>query len=206
MNLDSFTGPGSTPSRRRFWDKVTQAVNASQKVAGKNVSVDEHQGYGSLISVNPQRAKPPSGGTVACCFNDITCSDLSPDDCIAAGGTPRGTGTSCADHGDNGCCTDCSVPGAFGPGCTDGDGNCWTGPENCDGTCQGTEIPCITKFLIFKEYCLDCPDSTTTLCAITTYDPVTCEATTTCISNDCCDSCADSGTTQSVADPYLTPC
>ncbi len=50
MNLDSFRGPGSTPSRRRFWDRVTQAVNASQKIQGKNISVDEHQGIGTIIN------------------------------------------------------------------------------------------------------------------------------------------------------------
>ncbi len=63
MNLDSFTGPGSTPSRRRFWDKVTAAVIASQKVAGDNVSVDEHQGAGTVINVD-RKAGAMDG---ACC-------------------------------------------------------------------------------------------------------------------------------------------
>ncbi len=56
MNLESFTGSGSTPSRRRFWDKVTAYVIASQKVAGKNVSVSEHQGAGTLINVTRGRS------------------------------------------------------------------------------------------------------------------------------------------------------
>ncbi len=83
MNLDSFTGPGSTPSRRRFWDKVTQAVNASQKVAGRNVSIDEHQGMGTLINVTRERAA--AGGccdteTITITFSGITmCSFLSGD-------------------------------------------------------------------------------------------------------------------------------
>ncbi len=84
MNLDSFTGPGSTPSRRRFWDKVTQSVIASQKVAGKNVSVDEHQGYGTIISVNPQRQGggvcPPDDVTLTVVIAGVTfdcgCTDL----------------------------------------------------------------------------------------------------------------------------------
>ncbi len=71
MNLDSFTGPGSTPSRRRFWDKVTQAVLASQKVEGKNVSVDVRDGYGSVINIpssSPGRGGTPhTGGTPPCC-------------------------------------------------------------------------------------------------------------------------------------------
>ncbi len=81
MNLEPFTGPGSTPSRRRFWDKVTQVVIASQKVAGNNVSVDEHQGSGTVINV-------ARGQIAACCnnaemiavtFADITfCPDFEP--------------------------------------------------------------------------------------------------------------------------------
>ncbi len=75
MNLEPFTGPGSTPSRLRLWDKITEAVIASQKVAGKNISVDEYQGYGSIISVNPQRISAPAGG--------FSCStDPQPDPII----------------------------------------------------------------------------------------------------------------------------
>ncbi len=55
MNLESFSGEGSTPSRRRFWDKVTQAVIASQKIAGKNVTCDEHQGTGTVVNVADNR-------------------------------------------------------------------------------------------------------------------------------------------------------
>ncbi len=64
MNLETFTGPGSTPSRRRFWDKVTQAVIASQKIAGRFVTVDEHLGKGTVINVadTSARRRPPSGG------------------------------------------------------------------------------------------------------------------------------------------------
>ncbi len=70
VNLDSFTGEGSTPSRRRFWDKVTAAVIASQKVEGKNVSVSEHQGMGTLINVTRGRS-----GFVGC-PNTVTFSGL----------------------------------------------------------------------------------------------------------------------------------
>ncbi len=74
MNLDSFTGPGSTPSRRRFWDRVTVAVIASQKVAGRNVSVDVHDGQGTMVSVPDTRVKPSGGacGPVPChCIGEI---------------------------------------------------------------------------------------------------------------------------------------
>ncbi len=203
MNLDKFTGPGSTPSRRRFWDKVTEAVIASQKIAGRNVSVDEHQGYGTLINVpNPTR-RPTPGGTVACCFDDITCEDLSPEDCIAAGGTPRATGTSCSDNDGNGCCIECLIVSTYDRGCTDGDGNQWTGPENCDGTCEGVIITGYpdTRFLTNYQYCLTCPENTIELCRTESYDPVTCEFT---VVGDCddCDG-PGQGTTQSVHDPYI---
>ncbi len=84
MNLESFTGPGSTPSRRRFWDKVTQALNASQKVEGRNVSVDEHQGMGTLINVTRGRSTAagvcpdPDAPTVDITFSGLTiCSPFS---------------------------------------------------------------------------------------------------------------------------------
>ncbi len=90
MNLESFSGPGSTPSRRRFWDQVTQAVLASQKLAGKNVTVSEHQSAGTLINVVGGRGRA-SG---ACCVDDV-CSMSTAADCAAAGGTYQGDGTVC---------------------------------------------------------------------------------------------------------------
>ncbi len=68
MNLESFTGEGSTPSRRRFWDKVTAAVIASQKVAGKNVSVSEHHAMGTLVNVAHGQ---PTGCPTSITFNGV---------------------------------------------------------------------------------------------------------------------------------------
>ncbi len=101
-------------------------------------------------------------------------------------------------------CTDCSFAGLFPPGCTDGDGNCWTGPENCDGTCQGTMVACDSKWLNLTEYCIVCPDNTTTECSTVVTNPVTCEQVVT----GNCDAC--DGTTQSVSNqafhcPELSP-
>ncbi len=93
MNLDSFTGPGSTPSRRRFWDKVTQAVLASQKVAGKNVSVDEHQGMGTIIN-SPDQRTTPAGESGACCF-EAGCTIKTEAECTEGGGVFFGVGTEC---------------------------------------------------------------------------------------------------------------
>ncbi len=95
MNLEPFTGPGSTPSRRRFWDKVTAYVIASQKVAGENVTVAEHQGAATIININ--RVRGLEGGVGACCYDDGTCDDLNEADCNDAGGNWQGTGTTCAD-------------------------------------------------------------------------------------------------------------
>ncbi len=86
MNLDSFIGPGSTPSRRRFWDKVTLAVIASQKIQGENVSVEEHQGMGTLIGV-PNPTRRPTGATGACCSPECECSVTTEADCATSGGT-----------------------------------------------------------------------------------------------------------------------
>ncbi len=78
MNLESFTGEGSTPSRRRFWDQVTDAVLASQKVAGRNVSVDEHPGKGTVINV-PQRTPVEAIGDICCDGNVCKIIPFSPD-------------------------------------------------------------------------------------------------------------------------------
>ncbi len=93
MNLDSFTGPGSTPSRRRFWDQVTQVVNASQKIAGDNVTVDEQEGMGTLINA-PNPTRRPTGTTGACCI-DGTCTVTTEAVCSESGGVFLGTGTPC---------------------------------------------------------------------------------------------------------------
>jgi len=86
VNLKPFTGPGSTASRRSFWDKVTAAVNASQKVPGSNVSVDEHPGMGTVINVDRVR-HTISGScsdaiTIDVSFSGITlcegCLDATP--------------------------------------------------------------------------------------------------------------------------------
>ncbi len=157
---------------------------------------------GNLVPCSGVNCRNVSGNTVACCFSNASCSDLSSADCIAAGGTPRGTGTSCSDHSGSGCCTICVIVGPFVRGCTDGDGNDWTGPENCDGTCQGELIPGGSHgYLINYQYCLTCPDNILTgPCETDVYNPVTCELTVT---GEChCDG-PGQGTTQKVADPII---
>ncbi len=132
MNLKSFKGPGSTPSRRRFWDQVTQAVIASQKVAGRHVTVDEHQGMGTVINVDDSSGRRGSPAPIgACCYNDGTCDDLTEADCNDAGGHWQGSGTTCEG-------TDCTGGGI---------GACCIG-DMCTITvaveCAGTFHPAIT--------------------------------------------------------------
>ncbi len=90
MNLDKFTGSGSTPSRRAFWDKVTDAVLSSQKQEGRNVSVDEHQGLGTVINFPDQTpsAPPPIVVTPVYCAEMWGCRSWQlsfPDDCEPSG-------------------------------------------------------------------------------------------------------------------------
>jgi len=54
MQLSKFTGPGSTPTRRAFWDKARSEVITAQKIEGKNVSVDERVG-GTVINATRER-------------------------------------------------------------------------------------------------------------------------------------------------------
>ncbi len=183
MNLDSFTGSGSTPSRRRFWDKVTAYVIAAQKVAGRNVSVAEHQGKGTLINVVRERG-PATGTTGACCI-DGECSILSSDDCASGGGTYHGDGSTCTE---NLCCTLCGP--ILSPACFDGS-DYWTG-EGCDG-CIGEIVPGDSNWLVDSEYCVGEDVDCSELCSVTTFDPVTCEGTVECFSNDCCASCVNGG-------------
>ncbi len=123
MNLDSFTGPGSTPSRRRFWDKVTAAVNASQKIEGDNVTVAEHPGQGSLIDVAFSNRGRPGPNQGACCDEENNCTISTEEDCT---GTFQGVGTVCdpnpCGEATGACCIDgvCSILSESD--CTDGGG------------------------------------------------------------------------------------
>ncbi len=83
MNLDKFTGSGSTPSRRAFWDNVADAVLSSQKLGGRNASVDEHEGQGTVINFPDQTPSQASGcaSTIDVCVSGVdVCTDcISPD-------------------------------------------------------------------------------------------------------------------------------
>ena len=70
MKFERFSGPGSTPSRRRFWDQIYDYVAASRKLAGRNVSVSEHDDAGSVIDVADSLSKrhpAPTPPSSVCC-------------------------------------------------------------------------------------------------------------------------------------------
>lgn len=112
--MKSFTGPGSTPSRRAFWDQVTAAVNASRKIAGRHDTVSEHPGMGTLINVDDTSARRGSGGggaIGACCVGD-TCIVTTEENCMDLEGTYQGDGTDC----DPNPCVECNCICEVDPG------------------------------------------------------------------------------------------
>ncbi len=186
MNLEPFTGPGSTPSRRRFWDKVTAYVIAAQKVAGRNVSVAEHQGKGTLI--NSTRGYGAKGVLGACCVDGV-CSVTTEPDCE---GEWQGAGTVCDP---NPCvvCTNCDF---LFPPLGPSEDICYR-VENCDGFAE--PVPCESVWYTKTEYCVGEAVDCSEICIVQTIDPVTCEIVTVEGSEEACAACVN-GTVQSLSD------
>ena len=135
LKIEKFSGPGSTPSRRRFWDNVADAVASCRKLPGKNISVTEYDS-GSLIDVNPQRAKNqgPVTPTGACCI-DSGCTIKTEAECLEDGGEYQGDGTTCSPNPCPGVC----CHGEGGHECEmvseaecEADGGTFLGPGDCD--------------------------------------------------------------------------
>ena len=78
--------------------------------------------------------------TVACCFDDDTCADLTHLQCMIQGGFPQGMGTDCAT-------TTCETP-SFTMACCFDDGTCADlNPIECymqGGDPQGFGTDCAT--------------------------------------------------------------
>ncbi len=106
-------------------------------------------------------------------------------------------------------CTDCAPQLLFHAFCIDEDGNCHVGPDNCDGTCSGAIVDCNSFWLVYNQYCIQCPENTTFPCARSTVNPITCEQTDECLTVDCCNECPGSSTQimteQAVFCPGLSP-
>ncbi len=201
MNLDSFTGPGSTPSRRRFWDKIAAAVNASQKVQGDNVSVEEHDGYGTLINA-PSSNRRATATTGACCIDGV-CSQLSEDDCATAVGYFFGNGTPCDPDPcpDLGCCvtgefcetilgSDCIFPSIF----IGANKFCWpegdTSSFGVVSCCSPGDTLCQDEFLNY--FCCTPPNTCCNPTSCCTPDQTCCEGFG-CCDNDTQECCGEDG-------------
>src|SRR5215468_8148228 len=122
MNLKRFTGEGSTKTRRSFWNELFDAVTQSQKRSGRNVSIRETPGTGTLINVTRERGALATG---ACC-TDGECTITTRSECENGGGHYVGDNIACDS-------VDCSHGACCHP-----DGTCTsTTQETCDGAYQG---------------------------------------------------------------------
>jgi hypothetical protein len=122
MNIKPFTGSGSTPTRRKFWDDALSAVLSARKLAGQHTTVDEHWGAGTIINYiqEPSQRHAVIGG--ACCCTDVggsVCQDGSTGitteaECIAYCGamTPLWSpGATCYPHTGADCAGACCIDG-----------------------------------------------------------------------------------------------
>lgn len=64
MQLDKIPKAGTTITRKRFWDKARDTIVSLQKKAGRNVSVDERKGLGTVINIPDDNRGRGGGG---CC-------------------------------------------------------------------------------------------------------------------------------------------
>jgi len=166
MQLKKFSGGGSTPARRRFWDDLRDAIQSASKLSGHNIAVSEQYGSGTVVEAQI-RTGTTYGVTGACCI-DGSCSLRTRTDCEGSGGNYLGDGTTCEDvdcthgaccHPDGSCtietsetCTDayqgdgttcegvdCTHTGA----CCHPDGTCSIEISGrCDGDYQGDGTTC----------------------------------------------------------------
>src|SRR5215469_5170840 len=163
-------GRGTSPSRRRFWNKALEVVQSLRKIPGKNITVDEHSGRGSVINLAFSRGQnrfgqppPPPPILGACCFEgdcsittaeacegtfypNQTCDDI---DCThGACCHPDGTCTietpeTCTDFylGDGTTCE--GVDCTHTGACCHPDNTCSiTSEDGCEGSYQGDGTTC----------------------------------------------------------------
>lgn len=88
MKLEPFTKPGSTPSRRRFWHTARLAVLSARKLQGHNITVDEHEGAGTIINAKWER-RPTAAPPPACPHMKVTAVWHSFTDCGVCDGSQR---------------------------------------------------------------------------------------------------------------------
>lgn len=110
MKTPRFSGPFKWSALRQQLLSLREDIQSIQKVAGRNVTVDEHRGKGMVINARRDRAAA-GAATGACCVGS-DCSIQTADDCAAMGGTYQGDDTTCES---NPCCptTDVTITCSF---------------------------------------------------------------------------------------------
>lgn len=94
------------PRWERWLSAAREAILSAQPQAGRNVTVDEHPGKGTVINVDDTSTRrhptggggggPPPSATGACCHADGSCTVLTASACTAAGGAYLGDHTICS--------------------------------------------------------------------------------------------------------------
>lgn len=159
MKTPRFSGPFKWSALRQQLLSLRQDIRSIQKVAGRNVTIDEHRGKGAVI--NARRDRATAGATTgACCADDGSCSITTIDGCI---GIFQGIGTTCDP---NPCqCCHISISGAGAAGVVDicdGSAN-YQFPFDIafdctgDSTCAGL-TGCGPQTSTFTESGNHCPD------------------------------------------------
>lgn len=110
-----------------------------QKKEGRNVSVDERQGLGTVINVTRDKGGEIKG---ACCFNDGACEFTTEAQCTEDGGVYQGDGAPC----DPNPCPQCLIELVNDLGGCQGNGNGPTPDDAWDdafsdwGDCETTGV------------------------------------------------------------------
>lgn len=91
MKTPRFSGPFKWSALRQQLLSLREDVQSIQKVAGRNVTIDEHRGKGKVINARRDRAAAATG---ACCVG-TDCSIRTEASCTEIGGTYMGDDTTC---------------------------------------------------------------------------------------------------------------
>lgn len=166
MRLRPFRGRGSTVPRRIFWDKLVAQINSLQKIAGRNVSIYEHKGKGTVINID----RCCQGAAGACCISGICGEGYTQADCEFVGGVYQGDGTDCGPPDPchvGACCdpdTDICTEGSNLEDCTGGGGVYLGNGSTCDGVDCGC-CPVLARFssVSFSGEVLGCTGGTVSL-------------------------------------------
>lgn len=99
MKTPRFSGPFRWSALRQQLLSLRDDVQSINKIAGRNVTIDEHRGKGKVINVASDASRGGGGGgptaTGACCTDGV-CSEVTQEECENGGGYFYGVGTTCS--------------------------------------------------------------------------------------------------------------